>query len=88
MCEMQELPGVWLSFTALFLVLPLLLPLGVETSSNDGRPRRAASVPVTAACPFGFAEENFVSSVRNSVERLSMDQRPLLVHTRSEVSVV
>ena len=35
--------------------------------------------------PFDFAEENFTSSVRTSVERLSLDHRPLLVHTRLEV---
>ena len=35
--------------------------------------------------PFDFAEENFTSSVRTSVERLSLKHRPLLVHTRLEV---
>ena len=73
------------------LVLPIVLPPHVETFTTDKRHgRRAASElgggSPTSTCPFRFAEESFASSVRDSVHRLSLEHRPLLVHTRNDVS--
>ena len=36
--------------------------------------------------PYGFADDSFENLFRSSLERLSSDHRPLLVHTRLEVS--
>ena len=36
--------------------------------------------------PYGFADDSFENSLRSSLERLSSDHRPLLVHTKLEVS--
>ena len=36
--------------------------------------------------PYGFADDSFKNFLRSSLERLSSDHRPLLVHTRLEVS--
>ena len=67
------------SFIAV-LTLPLVLSPQVATL----RAHRARATE-TNSCPFRFAEDAFVASVRDSVERLSQELRPLLVHTRNEV---
>ena len=81
---MKRLAAVDLLPFITVLVLQLVLPLHVETSTN-GRRERAASEP-GGGCPFRFAEEGFACSIRDSVDRLSLEHRPLLVHTRNEVS--
>lgn len=74
-------------------VLVLVVSL-IETGEVDGwldeqapayllRKRETESA---TSYSYGFADESFVNSLRSSLERLSSDHRPLLVHTRLEVS--
>ena len=77
---------VWHRFATLYgsfiavLTLPLVLSPQVATLTA-----RRARATETNSCPFRFAKDGFVASVRDSVERLSQEHRPLLVHTRNEV---
>jgi hypothetical protein len=83
---MKRLAAVHLLPFITVLALQLVLPLHVETSTNGNRRERAASEP-GGGCPFRFAEEGFACSIRDSVDRLSLEHRPLLVHTRNEDGV-
>ena len=78
----------------LVLSLSLLIPRGEETwtrgivtpqVSERESPQNELAAPLY---PYQFAEDHFVSSVRESVKRLSSEHRPLLVHTRVEVSSI
>ena len=78
----MTLLGFTSSVVAALTLQHILLLSAHDETLTEQRLRGADS---TAVCPLHFAEESFAASVRDSVERLSLEHRPLLVHTRNEV---
>ena len=83
MCMCIMCVALGLRFTCKPALVAVALTLVIHSSVYT---RRAVAEKCRKSlCPLQFVEDNFTSSVRASVERLSLEHRPLLVHTRIDV---